>query len=75
MPAQCRAARALLDWSQADLVEQSGISHKTVADFERGLTKPHSRTLAALTAALQTAGVEFIPRGVRMRAAIKRGQD
>lgn len=68
-PAQCRAARALLDWVQADLVRQSGISHKSVADFERGLTKPHGRTLAMLTATLEAAGIEFIPRGVRMRAA------
>lgn len=70
-PAQCRAARALIDWSQADLVEHSGISPKTVADFERGATKPYNRTLVALTVALEAAGIEFIPRGVRMRATRK----
>ena len=68
-PGQCRAARGLLNWSQVDLVERSGVSHKTLADFERGVTKPYRRTLAALIVALEAAGIEFIPRGVRTRAA------
>lgn len=68
-PAQCRAARALLNWSQPDLEERARVSHKTLVDFERSLTKPYGRTLEALTGALEAAGIEFIPRGVRMRAA------
>ena len=71
-PAQCRAARGLLDWTQADLVEHSGVSQKTVADFERGLTKLHRRTLTAIIAAFEAAGIEFINRGVRMRASPRR---
>ena len=39
-PAQCRAARALLNWSQEDLVRHCKITKKTVADFERGATQP-----------------------------------
>src|SRR5437868_5833721 len=39
-PAQCRAARALLNWSQVDLVRASGITKKTIADFERGANHP-----------------------------------
>jgi len=73
-PAQCRAARALLNWSQADLVEKSGVAQKTITDFERGLTRPQRRTFEAMIAALEAAGIEFINRGVRMRASAKRPQ-
>jgi transcriptional regulator with XRE-family HTH domain len=33
---QCRAARALLDWSQQDLACRAKVPHKTIADFELG---------------------------------------
>ena len=71
-PAQCRGARALLDWSQTDLLEKSGVAQKTITDFERGLTKLHRRTRDAMIAAFEAAGIEFINRGVRMRASAKR---
>lgn len=68
-PAQCRAARGLVNWSQAQLGERSGLGLKTIADFEREIRKRlHRRTLDAITAAFDAAGVEFINRGVRMRA-------
>jgi transcriptional regulator with XRE-family HTH domain len=69
-PAQCRAARALLNWSQEDLVERSKITKKTIADFERGATNPRPRTLAQLGAALEAAGIELLNgkrQGVRLR--------
>jgi len=72
-PAQCRAARALLDWSQSDLMAHCGASQKTITDFERGLTKPYRRTLNAMVTAFEAAGIEFITRGVRMRAVPRRG--
>ena len=69
---QCRAARALLEWSQADLEKAAKVAKKTIADLERGIRQPYERTLDALQAALEAAGVEFIPEngggaGVRMR--------
>ena len=71
-PAQCRAARALLNWSQSDLVEHCGITKKTIADFERGTTtRPHARSFQAIITAFEAAGIEFINRGVRMRASPK----
>jgi transcriptional regulator with XRE-family HTH domain len=70
--AQSRAARGLLNWSQSDLVEYSGVSKKTIADFERGSTKPYGRTLAAIIAAFEAAGIEFIRGGVRIRTLAKR---
>jgi hypothetical protein len=51
----CRAARSLLDWTQSDLVNYSGSLKKTGADFERGLTKLHRRTLAAIITAFEPA--------------------
>src|SRR6266852_2790204 len=59
-PAQCRAARALLNWSQDDLVTHSKITKKTIADFERGATHPRAQTLAQITAAFTVAGIEFL---------------
>ena len=73
-PAQCRAARGLLGWSQSDLSEASKTATKTVADFERGARVPYPRTLEDIRAALELAGVEFIAEngggpGVRLRKA------
>jgi transcriptional regulator with XRE-family HTH domain len=74
-PAQCRAARALLDWSQSDLMDRCGASQKTITDFERGLTRPYRRTLTAIMVAFEAAGIEFINRGVRMRASPRPAQE
>ncbi len=69
---QCRAARALLGWSQDALAEASGVAKATLADFERGARSPYSRTLGDIQRALEAAGVVFIPEngggpGVRLR--------
>lgn len=73
-PEQCRAARALLGWSQSDLGEKASVARKTLADFEGGKKKrPYARTLADVRAALEAAGVEFTngdAPGVRIK---KRG--
>ena len=70
--AQCRAARALIGWSQDDLEAAAKVAKKTIADFERQARQPHARTLEALRAALEAAGVIFIAEngegpGVRLR--------
>lgn len=59
-PAQGRAGRALVGWSQDQLEAASKVARKTIADFEGGKRSPHPRTLAAIRAALEAAGVEFI---------------
>ncbi len=69
-PSQCRAARALLDWTQPDLVQVTGLSAVTIRAFERGgVMRESNKTLLRL--ALEKAGVEFIPEngggaGVRL---------
>jgi len=79
-PGQCRAARALLDWSQGDLEAASKVARKTIADFEGGGRTPYARTVGALQVALETAGIEFIPEngggaGVRLRASRKEAKN
>jgi transcriptional regulator with XRE-family HTH domain len=73
-PAQSRAARGLLGWTQSELKKQSGVAKKTIVDFERGTTKPYGRTLTAIVAAFDAAGIEFIDGGVRMRTSTKRAR-
>ncbi|TXM91180.1 helix-turn-helix transcriptional regulator [Methylobacterium sp. WL116] len=56
-PAQCRAARALLDWSREQLATAARIGLRTLVDFERGARDPHHATLDAIERALRKAGV------------------
>jgi len=58
--AQCRAARALLNWTQAKLAERAGVARKTVADYELGERTLHIRTRRDIMHALEEAGVEFV---------------
>ncbi|MFC3230406.1 helix-turn-helix transcriptional regulator [Marinibaculum pumilum] len=70
--AQCRAGRALLDWSQDRLAESANVSRTTVADFERNTRQPIRNNLVSIAAAMEAAGVAFISdddqgAGVRFR--------
>jgi transcriptional regulator with XRE-family HTH domain len=72
---QVRAARALISWSQDRLAEISHIPKRTIARLEVGEGSPQRRTLAAIRAALEAAGVEFIAEngggaGVRLRKSM-----
>lgn len=76
---QCRAARGLLDWSQTDLAKKSELSEGTVRHFESGLRVPSVDSLTTLRAAMEKAGVEFIPEngggaGVRLAKRTKSKQ-
>jgi transcriptional regulator with XRE-family HTH domain len=71
-PAQSRAARGLIDWSQTELAARSNLSESTIRDFEKGRRLPSPNNLAAIQRALEAAGVEFTngdQPGVRMTAA------
>jgi len=59
-PAQCRAARGLLDWSQQDLASHAGVGIVTVRQVETGETEPRRSTLTVIRQAFERAGVEFI---------------
>jgi len=76
-PSQCRAARALLEWTQENLEQRSGVAKKTIADFERGTQIPYPKTIREIELALEAAGVQFIAEngggaGVRLKEAAPR---
>lgn len=72
-PEQCRAARAILGWSQSDLAEASLVGRRTIAHFENGSSHVNERTLRDIKSALEEAGIVFIDpnggggAGVRLR--------
>jgi transcriptional regulator with XRE-family HTH domain len=59
-PAQCRAARGLLDWSQQQLADAACVGVVTVRQFEGGTTQPRNATLVVIERAFEDAGVEFV---------------
>lgn len=61
-PAQCRAARALLDMTQPDLAERSGLGLSTVVDFEKSRRQVSDRAIAELRNALERAGIRFVQK-------------
>jgi transcriptional regulator with XRE-family HTH domain len=71
-PAQCRAARELLDWTQIKLAEASRIAVATVIRLERnGKPMVAEASVQAIQRALETADIEFIDEdgaGVKLRA-------
>lgn len=70
---QVRGARGLLGWSQTRLAEAAGLSLPTVKRYETDKgARVSADAVAAIRAALEAAGVEFIAEngggpGVRLR--------
>ena len=62
-PAQIRAARAMLGWTQSNLSRESGISEITVKNIERGATDPRVSTMQAIQDAFARADLEFLDPG------------
>ncbi len=72
--AQIRAARALLSWTAQDLADASGVGVATIRRMEvmEGVPVGNIKTLSAIQAALEEAGIEFMGSpndspGVRLR--------
>ena len=59
---QCRAARALLDWTQDDLAERAEVSRSTVRGFEGGQHELQRSTGTAIRRALEEAGIVILER-------------
>jgi transcriptional regulator with XRE-family HTH domain len=75
-PAQSRAARGLIEWSQSELASRSNLGLSTIRDFEKGRRIPSVNNLAAIRRALEAAGIVFIPEngegpGVRLRKSAR----
>jgi hypothetical protein len=76
LPIQCRLGRTAIRWGVRDLAKAADVSHDTVVRFERG-EELKDRTVTAMRAALEKAGVVFIPEngggsGVRLKKRGKR---
>ena len=73
--AQCRMARAALQLGVRELAAMARVAPATISRLERGEVL-YPRTLEAIRAALEAAGVEFIPEnggGVGVRLKARRG--
>ncbi|TDH58152.1 XRE family transcriptional regulator [Dankookia rubra] len=57
--AQCRAARAAVQWSQDELAERARVSRATLVKFENGSGVPHTNNLTAIRAAFEAEGFRF----------------
>ncbi len=69
--AQIRAARALLNWTQADLAKASKLSLTAINKFEREAGNPRLNTLRKIQDAFEQNGVEFQDGpGLRLRGEI-----
>lgn len=60
--AQLRAARGLLNWTVRDLSEAAKVHRNTITRIEKDQTTAGSAILA-IQAALEAAGVVFLPNG------------
>jgi transcriptional regulator with XRE-family HTH domain len=69
-PHQCRAARAMVQWTQDELAEKANIGVVSVRRFEQGKAEPYQGTQRLLRQELEKAGVRFLgDYGVEFRPA------
>lgn len=77
--AQIRGARGILNWSQSELAERTGISATSIGSIENGISTARANTLITIRKAFEDAGIEFIGMdGVRIKTndiRIFRGKD
>lgn len=62
-PKQCRAARALLKWSQSELADKASVGLSTVRDFEKERHIPIENNLRAMITAFDSKGIQFLETG------------
>ena len=58
-PSRCQAARGLLQWTRERLACESGLDVAQVAAFELDQGPADTAAVAALTGALEAAGIAF----------------
>ena len=63
--AQCRAARAMVEWSAERLAQASAVDLQTIRHFEARFRRPDEKTLRRLRITLEAAGVLFVPENGR----------
>jgi len=73
-PAECKAARNLLGWSQPELAKMLFVGGTAIGEFERRRRRSPSLSLRKLRAVFEAAGVEFTngaEPGVKLRKHAK----
>jgi len=70
---QCRAARALLDWTQSELAARAGVSPGTVRGFEVGRHALHRASAAAIRRAFEAEGLVLLDPGNEGGEGVRRG--
>jgi DNA-binding transcriptional regulator YiaG len=71
-PAQSRAARGWLGWSQRDLAKRANVALNTVNEFEAGRRNPTPNNIAALRRAIEAEGIRLLFDDVGAPAGIAR---
>jgi len=65
---QCRAARALLGWTQQDLADACGLSKTAINNFETEHSDIKSESLRAIRLAFESLDIEFLEdQGLKKR--------
>ncbi len=75
--AQCRAARALVEWTREKLASNSGVDALVIEEFERRITLPDGDICDRLRTALESAGAVFIAEnggGIGVRLKLNRSE-
>ncbi len=72
MASQCRAGRAMIEWTQPKLAEEAGLGLSTIVDFEKDRRPISDAAKDMIEKALSKAGVIFVSEngdgpGVRLR--------
>jgi DNA-binding transcriptional regulator YiaG len=71
-PAQIKAARALIGWTQRDLATKAKVSMASLANYERGASTLMAQNRAAIQTALEAGGIVFL-NGTSLGVRIRRG--
>jgi hypothetical protein len=73
-PAQCRAARALIEMSLNDLAAKAVVPPMAIWDLEAAFAAPNEADINAMKTVLENAGVEFIADvGVKLKVRGQKG--
>lgn len=73
-PAQCRAARALLNLSQRMLAVESSVSLRSVQGFEAGERSLQSLAMSAIVRVLAERGIVFLSDATSLGVKIERSR-
>lgn len=71
-PSLARAARAILNWSMADLARRTGVAATTIRNYESGKRGTTKVNRAAIATAFFEAGIEFLGGDIQLPGLLLR---